>query len=482
MIMDSFTDITSVRIGRSSVPLSRHSTRWLGPLVDVSIIMLASVASGLIYHRFFLRESVDVGLFIGVGMILGLIFVPAMNISNSYRCVELLKSGDQIKRVCVVWLLSFPFMSVISFTLKISELFSRGSVLVLVIVGLSLLVVSRIAWSLFITHAISCGWLRGRRVAIVSAGEPEAGVEEALCAYGMRLLARYQAPASSDAVIGANHKELDQWLSYLSQQVRASGIEEIYLSARLADLSAIKGVLERLRRLPLPVHLMLHPETVLLASRVDHFGDYVAAEVHRPPLSGVELSFKRGFDIIFAGTGLLALAPILLLVALMIRLDSMGPVMFRQSRLGFNGRAFKIYKFRSMSVMEDGRAITQATRNDARVTRVGYWLWRSSIDELPQLLNVLLGEMSLIGPRPHAIAHDDHYARIISNYAERQHVKPGLTGWAQVHGFRGETADDESMARRVEFDLWYISHWSFWLDLKIIVLTGIELLRPRNAY
>lgn len=481
--MDSFTEIVNVSIGKSTVALSRHSTKWLGPLVDVSIIMFASVASGWIYHHFFLRESLDVGMFIGVGMILALVFVPAINISNSYRCVELLKAGDQIKRVCVVWLLSFPLMSAIAFTLKISELFSRGSLLVLVIVGLSLLVTSRITWSLFISRAISSGWLRGRRVAIVSAGEPEAGVEEALCAYGMRLLARYQAPVSSDDEIGANHKELDQWSSYLSQQVRASGIEEIYLSARLGDLPTIKGVLERLRRLPLPVHLMLHPETAaLLASRADHFGDYVAAEVHRPPLSGVERSFKRGLDIIGAGAGLLALAPILLLVALMIRLDSTGPVMFRQSRLGFNGRAFKIYKFRSMSVMEDGRAITQATRNDSRVTRVGYWLRRSSIDELPQLLNVLRGEMSLIGPRPHAIAHDDHYARIISNYAERQHVKPGLTGWAQVHGFRGETADDESMARRVEFDLWYISHWSFWLDLKIIVLTGIEMLRPRNAY
>lgn len=425
----------------------------------------------------FLRESLDIAMFSGIGMILALVFIPTMKIRNSYRCSELLKSGDQIKRVCIVWLLSFPFMSAIAFTLKLSELFSRGSIFVLVVVGLLLLVVRRIVWAIFITCAISRGWLRGRRIAIVSAGEPEAGVEEALCAYGMRLLARYQAPEASD------DKSIDQRASYVSQQVRATEIEEIYLSARLGDVSTIRGVLERLRRLPLPVHLMLHPDTAaLLAGRADHFGDYVAAEIHRPPLSGVEQSLKRGFDLIAAGTGLLALAPLLLLVAMMIRLDTRGPVMFRQSRLGFNGRAFKIYKFRSMSVMEDGRAITQATRNDSRVTRVGYWLRRSSIDELPQLLNVLRGEMSLIGPRPHAIAHDDHYARIISNYAERQHVKPGLTGWAQVRGFRGETADVASMARRVEYDLWYISHWSFWLDLKIIVLTGIEMLRPRNAY
>lgn len=475
--MESFNDIVSVRHAASPVAISRHSTKWLAPLVDAMIIMVASVGSGWAYHHFVLNESVDVNIFIGVGMILALVFVPTMQIGNSYRCVELLKAGDQIKRVCVVWLVSFPLMSAIAFTLKISNLFSRGSLLTLVILGLVLLVASRIMWAKFIGSAIARGWLRGRRIAIVSRGEPEVGVEEALASYGMRLLARYEAPEALDP------KAMDQWASYVSQRVRSSGIEEIYLSAGLSDLSSIKGMLERLRRLPLPVHLMLHPETAaLLASRADHFGDYVAAEVHRPPLSGAEQFLKRGFDIALAGASLIALAPVLVLVALFIRLDTSGPVMFRQSRLGFNGRAFKIYKFRTMSVMEDGRTITQATRNDSRVTRVGYWLRRSSIDELPQLLNVLRGEMSLIGPRPHAIAHDDHYARIISNYAERQHVKPGLTGWAQVHGFRGETADDESMARRVEYDLWYISHWSFWLDLKIIVLTIVEMLRPRNAY
>lgn len=480
--MDSCNDIVSVRLDQRRVALSRHSTKWLAPIIDAILIMSASVASGWGYHYFFLSERTDVATFAGVGMILALVFIPTMKIGNAYRCVELLKTSEQIKRVCLVWLLAFPLMSAIAFTLKISNLFSRGSLLMLVVVGLTLLVASRIMWAKFIAQAISQGWLRGRRIAIVSQGEPETGVEDALASYGMRLLARYQAPVWADAK-AVDCKALDQWASYISQRVRASGIEEIYLSADLGDPVMIKSVLERLRRLPLPVHLMLNPDVAaLLGSRADHFGDYVAAEVHRPPLSGVEQSLKRGFDVAFAGAGLLALSPLLLLVALMIRLDTSGPVMFRQSRLGFNGRAFKIFKFRTMSVMEDGRSITQATRNDSRVTRVGYWLRRSSIDELPQLLNVLRGDMSLIGPRPHAIAHDDHYAQIISNYAERQHVKPGLTGWAQVHGFRGETADDESMARRVEYDLWYISHWSFWLDIKIIVLTGIEMLRPRNAY
>ena len=159
---------------------------------------------------------------------------------------------------------------------------------------------------------------------------------------------------------------------------------------------------------------------------------------------------------------------------MLIKLESSGPVIFSQRRKGFNGREFKIFKFRTMNVLEDGHVIPQARRNDPRVTRVGRILRTTSIDELPQLLNVLRGQMSLVGPRPHAVAHDDGYTKVIAKYAFRQHVKPGLTGWAQVNGFRGETAQLELMERRVECDLWYIKNWSFWLDLRIIVLTVLR--------
>jgi lipopolysaccharide/colanic/teichoic acid biosynthesis glycosyltransferase len=146
------------------------------------------------------------------------------------------------------------------------------------------------------------------------------------------------------------------------------------------------------------------------------------------------------------------------MVALAVRLDSRGPILFRQNRNGFNGRPFRIYKFRSMTVMEDGAVVTQAKRDDARVTRVGRFLRRSSLDELPQLLNVLKGDMSLVGPRPHALAHDDHYSGLLAEYAFRHHVKPGITGWAQVNGFRGETPTIDLMKRRIDLDLQYIAN------------------------
>jgi undecaprenyl-phosphate galactose phosphotransferase/putative colanic acid biosynthesis UDP-glucose lipid carrier transferase len=167
--------------------------------------------------------------------------------------------------------------------------------------------------------------------------------------------------------------------------------------------------------------------------------------------------------------------------ALLIKLDSPGPILFSQWRSGFNGRLFRIFKFRSMTVLEDGPVIRQATRDDPRVTRVGRWLRRTNIDELPQLFNVLRGEMSLVGPRPHAAAHDSEYERKIADYAFRFQFKPGITGWAQSNGCRGETRTLDLMSKRVEYDLWYVNNWSVWLDLRILFRTLLtEIWRSRG--
>ncbi len=171
------------------------------------------------------------------------------------------------------------------------------------------------------------------------------------------------------------------------------------------------------------------------------------------------------------------LAPLLITAAILIKLDTPGSVIFRQFRRGFNGKPFEIWKFRSMTVAENGEFwCTQAKKGDARVTRVGRFLRRTSIDELPQLWNVLRGDMSLVGPRPHALAHDNYYDEIISNYVYRHHMKPGLTGWAQVNGFRGETATIDLMEKRVEYDVWYVSNWSIWFDAKILMRTAGALM------
>lgn len=193
-------------------------------------------------------------------------------------------------------------------------------------------------------------------------------------------------------------------------------------------------------------------------------------------------TLKRALDLAIALPLLVLSMPLLLAVALLIRLDSAGPALFRQTRLGLNGVPFGILKFRTMNVLEDGERVVQAARNDARITRIGSVLRRTSLDELPQLWNVVRGEMSLVGPRPHATAHDVFYANAIPDYARRQSVKPGITGWAQVNGYRGGTPTIDLMRRRVEFDIWYAERSGLLLDIFILLRTPVELLRRRNAY
>ena len=210
-------------------------------------------------------------------------------------------------------------------------------------------------------------------------------------------------------------------------------------------------------------------------------GSLTSLRLTRPPLSLAEIALKRAFDVVAAGTILLLAAPLLLLIALAIRLDSPGPVLFRQRRYGFNQEAFRIFKFRTMTTTDDGSVIVQARRDDPRVTRVGRMLRRTNLDELPQLLNVLAGQMSLVGPRPHALAHDQAFERKIALYARRHNVRPGITGWAQVNGLRGETDTDEKMARRIAYDHWYVDNWSFWLDLAILLRTVFSPKAFQNA-
>jgi putative colanic acid biosynthesis UDP-glucose lipid carrier transferase len=200
------------------------------------------------------------------------------------------------------------------------------------------------------------------------------------------------------------------------------------------------------------------------------------------PASLSRLFLKRSLDLAIATILLVLLAPLLILAAIAIRLESPGPALFRQWRHGLNGRPFRILKLRTLTVTEDGDTIAQVTRGDSRVTGLGRVFRKISFDELPQLINVIRGDMSLVGPRPHALAHDHYFNERIENYAIRQCVKPGLTGWAQIHGLRGETATLEEMRRRVSFDLWYVRHAGFRLDLRILLATPRAVLGARNAW
>ena len=201
------------------------------------------------------------------------------------------------------------------------------------------------------------------------------------------------------------------------------------------------------------------------------------------PLSGLDTVVKNFSDFVLAFLILVLISPIMLVIALIIKLTSPGPAIFRQHRYGLNGEKFIVYKFRSMKVCEDGSSITQAQRNDQRSTKVGAFLRRTSLDELPQFINVLQGRMSIVGPRPHAVAHNEMYRKLIRGYMLRHKVKPGITGWAQVNGCRGETQELNKMKERIEFDLHYLQNWTIWLDLWIIMRTvWVVVMRRDNAY
>jgi putative colanic acid biosysnthesis UDP-glucose lipid carrier transferase len=220
----------------------------------------------------------------------------------------------------------------------------------------------------------------------------------------------------------------------------------------------------------------------MLSSRMIDFMGFPTVDLNTPMSSGLGGVFKTLFDMSFALVALVLLAPLMITIAIAIKLTSPGPVLFKQPRLGLNGKKFSVYKFRSMKVHQEHGTVTQATKDDPRITPIGQFLRRTSLDELPQFLNVLKGEMSVVGPRPHALQHNEMYKDLLELYMLRHRVKPGITGWAQIHGYRGETDTVDKMAKRVQFDLHYIQNWSLWMDVKIIVWTAFRGWTGNNAY
>lgn len=220
----------------------------------------------------------------------------------------------------------------------------------------------------------------------------------------------------------------------------------------------------------------------LLHAHWSSLGDVPILSVFDTPFHGIEGWLKRAEDIILGSIALIFAAPLMFGITIAVRKSSKGPVFFRQRRYGLSGREIHVFKFRTMTVCEDGATVQQARQNDARVTKLGVFLRRTSLDELPQLFNVVAGSMSLVGPRPHAVAHNEIYRNKIQGYMLRHKVKPGITGWAQVNGWRGETDTIEKMEKRVEHDLYYIQHWSIWLDLWILILTIFGRKTRQNAH
>lgn len=276
----------------------------------------------------------------------------------------------------------------------------------------------------------------------------------------------------------------DSTYSFLQQALKSSGCNELWLFVPIENSALIKDIMRALRFESVNIRLM--PEfgdQFLLNAKPRRIGNNMALDLSCTPLEGEDAALKRMFDISVSLIILILTMPLITIIALVVKFTSAGPVTFKQERNGLYGEKFWVYKFRSMVVhKEDTNIITQAKMGDIRITRVGAFLRKTSLDELPQFFNVLRGDMSIVGPRPHAIAHNEYYREVVESYMWRHKIKPGITGWAQVNGFRGETDTVEKMAKRIEYDLWYMENWSLWLDVKVFLKTFFKGFTDKNAY
>jgi putative colanic acid biosynthesis UDP-glucose lipid carrier transferase len=454
--------------------LSLRTVSYAAAAVDLLVILICGVGTGVVYHLLAFGLFDGFYRYLAFSLVVAALFLLVMFAVGAYRTNELLSLRRQFLIIGFGEFSILAFLSFIFFLLGISEDFSRGTVIFFAISSVGCLAATRLIWRRGFAVANSRGLLSTRRALLICNRDfPMEHLREQLADTGVSTTHTLNTP-DSDA--------LDSWVSKIDSGL-ASNINEIIVASRGIDLESLQPLLNELRAIPLPVRLVLDPFSAGVVSHpVSMVGSIATIEVQRPPLTQAERAIKRGVDIAISIVALLMLLPIVLATAVAIKLDSRGPVFFRQQRRGWNSEPFRILKFRSMRVMEDGQTVRQATRNDNRVTRVGAFIRSTSIDEIPQFWNVLMGDMSIVGPRPHAVAHDDHYDTVIAKYAFRRHVKPGITGWAQINGLRGETPTLSSMEQRVTHDLWYIHNWSFWLDLKIMARTALLFSDREKAY
>jgi len=466
-----------------AAPISLNIAPPLVAMFDLVWIVLLGVTIGLLYDAAFLGSKGVAENYLGSAIAVATLYSTFAHASQLYRASNLLRVKWQIGRSALVWLMVFVFLATLVFLLKIGAAFSRGEMLSFFAIGFFVGAVVRLLVARACTYAVASGALKPNRVVLVGLAE-ELAANEALSVlerYGYAVAGVFSLPVGREQ--GSAEDALKARMQAVVRHVRETEIDEVIVAVPWDMSDVILQIERELRVLPLPVKLL--PDTMtgrVLNRPLLELGPTKAVQLQRAPLSAPQRFLKQGMDKLLAGLSLVLLAPLFTVIAAAIRMESRGPAMFLQTRVGFNGRPFRIYKFRTMSTMDDGLVVVQATKNDKRITHLGGLLRKLSIDEVPQLLNVLRGEMSLVGPRPHAQAHDNEYDRLIATYAIRHKMKPGITGWAQVNGFRGETPELGMMQQRVESDLWYIEYWSLWLDIRILLVTAIRILKSPNAY
>jgi putative colanic acid biosynthesis UDP-glucose lipid carrier transferase len=445
-------------------------------VADVSIVLGASFLAYWIWHG-----SLDLPSFYLTPTLLGaLLAANFLHWAKAYSAEALRRPALQAGKAVAGWMAASAGLVAIAYLTSTSIIYSRGwALLWLVLTPLGFIVARGFA-AVRVARLRRMGLL-STRVAVIGAGELAEAVARQLedaPDQQYRVIGFFAEPGSEPLLVPSKGG-----VDSLVDAVAANQVDEVLVALPWGGGQSLDALLRRLSSVP--VNVRICPDLALLKRPVRRLPPIPALptfDLFERPLSGWNQVSKRAEDLILAPLLMLFALPFLLLIALLIKLDSPGPVLFRQPRYGFNNNEFTVYKFRTMHHLPEEEGVPQARRGDRRVTRVGAFLRRTSLDELPQLINVLRGEMSLVGPRPHAVAHNRLFAQTIDDYLGRHRVKPGITGWAQVNGLRGEICSEEQLRLRVQHDLYYIERWSLWFDLKILLLTIFVGFVHENAY
>jgi Undecaprenyl-phosphate glucose phosphotransferase len=484
-------------IGLPSLPrvnLSVHAFPAVAAVAEFIVLAVCVFEAGSIYQKLALGRLPYQGFYLLAAFCLSAMFVMSSGFARDYSIKRLLNPKEQFRSLFLHWNSAYSLFVFALFMTHVTDFYSRGSILVQYGAGLTVVVIMRLLLGAAVRRGLEAGTLDGRTVAVVGAAGMVNDAIRRLHSDGQgvkivsAIVLTAASPRSSDdaadeSAVVAERQETCAAVESIQRLAQRKPLDDIVISCPWSATGRIQELVEGLSTIPATIHLAPNNTSPLMRDpHPARIGRMRTIQLAPAPLTLRDRVLKRAFDIVGASLLLAATLPVFAAIALIIKLDSPGPVLFRQRRHGFNHREFRVIKFRTMSTLDDGAWIRQARRNDDRVTRVGRFLRSTNLDEIPQLINVLAGQMSLVGPRPHALAHDNEYEERIRQYARRHKVKPGITGWAQVNGYRGETSSIDKMLKRVDHDLYYIDHWSLLFDVRILLMTLLSPRSYRNAY
>lgn len=490
-----FADVEKVELSPLALEVAdKYRSESISPALFTGLMriwefLVVAGCGTAVYAGYVGMKSTYFSAYLLTNLFAAALYVVFAQFSTGYRPSVLRRPLRYLGRMTICWIGVFASIAILAFMLKTSDSYSRIWFISFAITGFVVLFVSRLLAAKLMRHLARSGRME-RRAVIVGGGKNAEDL----------ILALNKQPDNDIRICGifddrddrrsppvvAGYPKLGN-ISELIEFARVARIDMLIVSLPISAEERVLTLLQKLWVLPVDIRLSAHAASMRLQPRTySYIGSVPMLDILDKPINDWDAIAKRMFDIVFSLLGIILFSPVMLATAIAIKLDSKGPVIFKQKRHGFNNEIINVWKFRSMFTDQcDPTARLAVTKNDNRVTRVGRFIRKTSLDELPQFFNALSGSLSLVGPRPHAISANSNnvlYNDVVDGYFARHKVKPGVTGWAQINGWRGEIDKAEKIVMRTEYDLAYIENWSLWFDLKILFLTPIRLMNTENAY